>query len=606
MKMKLLLPLMLLNISVAAIAQTNKTNGAQRPTSITQLKLWSLTGNAGTDPSVNFIGTTDAQPLVFKVFNQRAAYLNYNGTSAFGYASLASNTTGSYNTSSGAYSLYLNTNGSNNAASGAFSLFTNSSGSYNTATGFYSLVSNTTGAYNAAFGNYALNYNATGNSNVAIGTYALFKNTTNSNLVAIGDSALYNNIAGPDFGGQFNTGIGSKALYANNTGSYNTAVGFNAMLYNTTGTLNTVLGANVLGNNTTGTQNTATGVATMVYNTTGSYNTAFGINALWFNSSGSNNTGCGNRALFSNYTGNDNTVVGGNADVNADGYAGSAAFGAYSLITASNQVRIGSASVASIGGYKAWTNISDGRVKKNIKENVPGLAFINLLKPVTYNLDLDAADKIVQPVVSENKKNTNLTASQKEIKALQAQQQIVCTGFIAQEVEEAAKKIGYDFDGVDAAKNSKDLYGLRYSEFVVPLVKAVQELSSKNEALLAKTNEQQRQIDELKSMVQQLTFKTGASISTSNIIVTNAALEQNVPNPFSNTTSINYTLPQKYSTAQIIIYDKTGNALKYVSLSGAGKGKINIETSQLASGAYSYSLLVDGRLIASKQMEHIR
>jgi hypothetical protein len=34
-----------------------------------------LTGNAGTDPATNFIGTTDAQPLVFKVNNQKAVIL---------------------------------------------------------------------------------------------------------------------------------------------------------------------------------------------------------------------------------------------------------------------------------------------------------------------------------------------------------------------------------------------------------------------------------------------------------------------------------------------------------------------------------------------------
>jgi hypothetical protein len=48
-------------------------------------------------------------------------------------------------------------------------------------------------------------------------------------------------------------------------------------------------------------------------------------------------------------------------------------------------------------------------------------------------------------------------------------------GFIAQEVEQAANMIGYDFSGVDAPKNDKDLYALRYAEFVIPLVKAVQE-----------------------------------------------------------------------------------------------------------------------------------
>ena len=56
----------------------------------------------------------------------------------------------------------------------------------------------------------------------------------------------------------------------------------------------------------------------------------------------------------------------------------------------------------------------------------------------------------------------------------------VTTGFIAQEVEAAAKKLGFDFSGVDAPKNENDYYGLRYAEFVVPLVKAVQELSTLN------------------------------------------------------------------------------------------------------------------------------
>lgn len=43
------------------------------------------------------------------------------------------------------------------------------------------------------------------------------------------------------------------------------------------------------------------------------------------------------------------------------------------------------------------------------------------------------------------------------------------TGFLAQEVEEAARAIGFDFSAVDNPKNEGDLYGLRYAEFVVPL-----------------------------------------------------------------------------------------------------------------------------------------
>ena len=53
--------------------------------------------------------------------------------------------------------------------------------------------------------------------------------------------------------------------------------------------------------------------------------------------------------------------------------------------------------------------------------------------------------------------------------------QTIFSGFIAQEVENAAKATGYDFSGIDKPKNENDIYGLRYAEFVVPLVKAVQE-----------------------------------------------------------------------------------------------------------------------------------
>ena len=58
---------------------------------------------------------------------------------------------------------------------------------------------------------------------------------------------------------------------------------------------------------------------------------------------------------------------------------------------------------------------------------------------------------------------------------------IVRTGFIAQEVEAAANKLNYDFDGVDKPQTKDGVYGLRYGEFVVPLVKAVQELSKQND-----------------------------------------------------------------------------------------------------------------------------
>src|SRR5678810_43422 len=87
------------------IYQTNSTpgfyyyNGSAWTALTPKPKGWSLTGNSGTSPTTNFIGTTDGQPLVFKVNNQKAGYLDYlTGNSGFGYQSLNANPSGSYNT----------------------------------------------------------------------------------------------------------------------------------------------------------------------------------------------------------------------------------------------------------------------------------------------------------------------------------------------------------------------------------------------------------------------------------------------------------------------------------------------------------------------------
>ena len=57
----------------------------------------------------------------------------------------------------------------------------------------------------------------------------------------------------------------------------------------------------------------------------------------------------------------------------------------------------------------------------------------------------------------------------------------VQSGFVAQDVEAIAKRLGYDFSGVEV--DEIGMYSLRYGEFVVPLVKAVQELSEQNNRL---------------------------------------------------------------------------------------------------------------------------
>jgi hypothetical protein len=583
---------------------------------------WLLTGNAGTNPGTKFIGTTDNKALVFKTNNTERMRIQAGGQIGIkgnlnidsGFALLMSNhralvvdsIRGStylgngikinnntyYNTASGWQALSNNV-GYYNTANGAMALFANYSGSANTATGFQSLFSNS-GSYNTANGYQAL-YNNSGAYNTANGYQALFFNSGTHNT-ASGIYALYSNGTGGN-----NVANGSYALYNNTTGGDNTSTGVYAMYENTSGIFNVVDGGSALFNNSTGSYNTAGGYGAIYNNTSGNYNTAVGYWALNQNFDASYNTALGTYAGASPHGWN-NTFIGSETDVTSSDIYNGTALGNNVVITASNQVRIGNNFVTSIGGFANWTNISDGRVKKNIKENVPGLAFINKLKPVTYNLDMDAVDKIVQRPALKDKdgKSLALKTSRADMNARNAKQQIVYTGFVAQDVEKAAKEVNYDFSGVDAAKNDKDLYGLRYSEFVVPLVKAVQELSKQNDSLQKQNDAFEKRIEKLEAIMNMQSATTNDQPQITNISA--ASLDQNIPNPFSNTTIIRYTLPQEYTTAKIIIADRSGSVLKEMKISGAGKGNVQIDASTLAQGSYQYSLMVNGQLIGTKQM----
>jgi hypothetical protein len=264
-----------------------------------------------------------------------------------------------------------------------------------------------------------------------------------------------------------NTAIGFTALYNNTIGSENTATGRTALFSNTSGDFNTANGKSALYYNTTGYENTAIGYKALVNNTEGYRNTANGSDALYSNTSGNWNTAIGCQALEDNKFGTLRTGLGGSANSTGESYSNNTGLGNNADCTASDQVRIGDFSVSSIGGYANWSNVSDKRFKANIKENVEGLSFIEKLRPVTYNIDLHAIDDFFAEHYNERDSSNYEGKYDKE--------QIRYTGFIAQEVEEAARELGYDFSGVDAPKNEDDFYGLRYAEFVVPLVKALQE-----------------------------------------------------------------------------------------------------------------------------------
>jgi hypothetical protein len=492
--------------------------------------VWMLTGNSGTNPANNFLGTTDNQPLLFRVNNVRHGYLARNiflgsnaglantgiGNIGIGSGALGKNTLGNgmvaigdsalqninwttneflEMTAVGYRSLFSSSTGVLNTAVGTYSLESNTTGSQNTAIGGQALRRNTIGLENVAVGRSAMMQNISGQQNTAVGVSALILNTSGASNTAIGRNASYNNTVGG-----FNTAVGTGASFSNQSGEYITAVGYQSLV-NNRASYNTSLGALSMFNNSTGTENVAVGYRALEENTTGWYNAVLGNRALSQNQTGLGNTAVGWGALFTITTGSYNTAIGflsgyghnpntGNnglppdvSNVTCIGY--DAGF----RTTGSNQVNIGNFSVGWIGGNVGWGTYSDKRMKQDIKEDVPGIAFITRLKPVSYYINL-----------SKEKEIAGANSNDEEWDGKHDIEKRKMTGFLAQDVELAANEIGYNFSGIHKPKNGDGLYSLEYGSFVVPLVKAVQE----QQQIIEK---QQKQIDELLKRIEALEKK---------------------------------------------------------------------------------------------------
>jgi hypothetical protein len=520
---------------------------------------WLLNGNSGTNPATNFLGTTDNQPLVFKINNIRHGYLS-GGNISFGSNAGALNT-GRGNISIGSGALGVNVIANGSVAIGDSAL-AKSTLHLNTAIGYRTLYSSTTGYDNVAVGSEALTRNTTGTANTAVGSEALTKNTTGIANIAVGRGSLISNTIG-----NFNTSVGGQSMFNNISGEYNCALGWDALLQNTTGSQNTALGTFASFANTTAHNNTAVGYSAMSANNAnensalgframaantagvensafgsyaletnvfGSYNCAFGraalrnnkssanaafgagalasnqsgnaniaigYSAMYLNQSGGQNTAIGSSALVNNLTGSFNTAVGNFAGFGLPNNVSNVTVignGTGWNTTSSNQVNIGNFSVSWIGGQTGWFHYSDKRIKNDIKDDVPGLSFITRLKPITYHVDIDKQEEIASPGKIETNSEL-IKPGQKNWEGKYDVEKIKMTGFFAQDVEEAAKSINYSFSGIHNPKNG-GLYSLDYSAFVVPLVKAVQEQQSIIE-------KQQQLIDELLKRVTVLEKK---------------------------------------------------------------------------------------------------
>ena len=440
----------------------------------------------------------------------------------------------------------------------------NSTGLDNVFIGSYSGYSTTTGWDNVFIGAMAGSRNTTGGDNVFIGFRAGYDATDSRRCVVIGQEAgaelttgdentLVGNTAGRNLTtGRQNACFGNDAGYDMSTGYYNTCLGDSAGIDMSISIGNTMVGH-------------ASGAATewTSYNTMVGHNAGWDNNRTnnnnGFNATG--NTYQGAYAGFSNRDGAYNLVMGAFADFEVTGSSGlnviatqnvyNVALGAYSevgagasrsvsvgpwarsaanqtvaigdsarstgaksvvigsrsiatgtnsiaigadlSVAASNKVVVGNSLVTSIGGVVNWTATSDQRFKSNVEENVIGLEFIKNLRPVTYNMDPQAIENHFGREIPE------------ELKASAAEKaKVRYTGFLAQEVEWAADASGYEFSGIDTPSEGNDAYGIRYAEFVVPLVKAIQEQQEIIEGQTQEIQAYQTALEHLTNKVNQM------------------------------------------------------------------------------------------------------
>ncbi len=224
--------------------------------------------------------------------------------------------------------------------------------------------------------------------------------------------------------------------------------------------------------------------------------------------------------------------------------------------------------------------ISDEKLKTNIKSLDNAMEIINQLQPRTYDFNPDV--------------NSGF--------ALTPNHQY---GFISQEVETVLPDVVQEIDGpasIDddgrVIESDQKYKAMNYDALIAVLVKAVQE--------------QNNRINDLETLISNCCTANSSSntntrksmnvldikISDKNAIV----LNQNVPNPFAESTAITYYIPETSIKAQIIFTNMSGQLIKVIDIKQMGKGQLNVFADDLTSGQYSYSLVVDGKTIETKMM----
>ena len=214
--------------------------------------------------------------------------------------------------------------------------------------------------------------------------------------------------------------------------------------------------------------------------------------------------------------------------------------------------------------YNSCTSMSDINIKENIRDIKSPLQAIRQVRGIQYDLKREyftnSPEEKMDDLVEEGKNKY---------------------GVVAQELMEVLPDlVVYD--------DEAELYAVNYIEMIPILVEAIKE--------------QQLQIEEMQAAIGSGEALKGVAVNNTSPDPESSTLFQNAPNPFTEETTIYYSLAETVGSATLFIYDMSGKQLRSYNLHERGDSQINIIGGELDAGMYMYSLVADGNLIGTKQM----
>jgi hypothetical protein len=231
----------------------------------------------------------------------------------------------------------------------------------------------------------------------------------------------------------------------------------------------------------------------------------------------------------------------------------------------------------------AFTTVSDKNLKENIRPMSGAVDKIKQLKPSVYSYK---------------------TADFNGMNLPEGEQM----GLIAQDVESVFPELIKEVKSFDKRNDKNEVVAsipgfksVNYLHLIPLLISGAQEQQRSIEQLSAINADLQKQLDEQKQLIHELSQKM-TGISSPGSPEGGFRMLQNEPNPFSNETVIRYTLPQSVGQAVMLVYDLTGKQMASFPITEKGSSALTLSSDSLVAGIYIYSIVADGKVLDSKRM----